>query len=149
MGGTDTKIPSTADAVTSMFKVFDDLRTADVTDEELKEAKLRVTGSMVMGMQTIAQQAGYRVEGILNDYPVDYYDKYPLRISQVTREKIREVMDKFVRPDRMVVVVVAPAAQVKEQLAPLGEVRVLPMPARRGAAPAEKETKPAAVKPAA
>jgi predicted Zn-dependent peptidase len=148
-GGTDTKIPSTTDAVMSMFKVFDDLRTADVTDDELKEAKLRVTGSMVMGMQTIAQQAGYRVEGILNDYPVDYYDKYPLRISQVTREQIREAMDKFVRPDRMVVVVVAPAAQVREQLAPLGEVKVLPMPARRSAAPAEKETKPASVKPAA
>jgi zinc protease len=151
LGGTDTKIPSTADAVTSMFKVFDDLRAADVTDAELKEAKLRVSGSMVMGMQTIAQQAGYRVEGILNGYPIDYYDKYPARISQVTREQIREVMDKYVRSDRMVVVVVAPAAQVKEQLAPLGEVKVLPMPARRGAAPAPagKEAKPAAVKPAA
>jgi zinc protease len=150
-GGTDTKIPSTADAVTSMFKVFDDLRAADVTDDELKEAKLRVTGSMVMGMQTIAQQAGYRVEGILNGYPIDYYDMYPVRISQVTKGQIREVMDKYVRPDRMVVVVVAPAAQVKEQLAPLGEVKVLPMPARRAAAPApaEKEAKPAAVKPAA
>jgi zinc protease len=150
-GGTDTKIPSTADAVTSMFKVFDDLRAADVTDEELKEAKLRVTGSMVMGMQTIAQQAGFRVEGILNNYPIDYYDKYPVRINQVTKDQIREVMGKFVRPDRMVVVVVAPAVQVKEQLAPLGEVKVIPMPARRAAAPApaEKEAKPAAVKPAA
>jgi predicted Zn-dependent peptidase len=121
-----------------------------VTDEELKEAKLRVTGSMVMGMQTIAQQAGFRVEGILNDYPIDYYDKYPLRISAVTKDQIRHVMDQFVRPDRMVIVVVAPAAQVKEQLAPLGEVKVVPMPASRGAvAPAEKEAKPAAVKPAA
>jgi hypothetical protein len=60
-------------------------------------------------------------------------------------------MGKFVRPDRMVVVVVAPAEQVKAQLAPLGEVKVVPMPARRGAAPvpAEKEAKPAAVKLAA
>jgi len=149
MGGTDTKIPSTADAVTSMFKVFDDLRAKDVTDEELKEAKLRVTGSMVMSMQTIAQQAGFRVEGILNGYPIDYYDKYPTRINEVTKDQIRKAMDQFVRPDRMVVVVVAPAAQVKEQLAPLGEVKVLPMPARRGGAPAGKEAKPAAVKPAA
>jgi zinc protease len=148
-GGTDTKIPSTADAVTSMFKVFDDLCAADVTDEELKEAKLRVSGSMVMGMQTIAQQAGFRVEGILNGYPIDYYDKYPVRINQVTKDQIREVMGKFVRPDRMVVVVVAPAEQVKAQLAPLGEVKVVPMPARRGTEPAEKEAKPAAVKPAA
>jgi len=146
-GGTDTKIPSTADAVMSMFKVFDDLRAKDVTDEELKEAKLRVTGSMVMSMQTIAQQAGFRVEGILNGYPMDYYDNYPARISKVAKDDIRQAMDKFVRPDRMVVVVVAPAAQVTGQLAPLGEVRVVPMPARRGAA--AQEAKPAAAKPAA
>jgi zinc protease len=147
-GGTDTKIPSTADAVASMFKVFDDLRSADVTDEELKEAKLRVSGSLVMGMQTVAQQAGFRVEGILNGYPIDYYDMYPARINQVARDDIRRAMDRFVRPDRMVVVVVAPANQVKEQLAPLGEVRVVPMPARRSAAAAPQEARPAA-KPAA
>jgi predicted Zn-dependent peptidase len=149
-GGTDTKIPSTADAVTSMLKVFDDLRAADVTDEELKEAKLRVSGSLVMGMQTVAQQAGFRVEGILNGYPIDYYDMYPARINQVAKEDIRRAMDRFVRPDRMVVVVVAPAARVKAQLAPLGEVRVVPMPARRSAAPPmPQEAKPAAAKPAA
>jgi predicted Zn-dependent peptidase len=130
-----------------MLKVFDDLRAKDVTDEELKEAKLRVTGSMVMSMQTIAQQAGFRVEGILNGYPMDYYDNYPARISKVAKDDIRQAMDKFVRPDRMVVVVVAPAAQVTGQLAPLGEVRVVPMPARRGAA--AQEAKPAAAKPAA
>jgi len=148
-GGTDTKIPSSADAITSMFKVFDDLRAKDVTDQELSEAKLRVAGSLVMGMQTIAQQAGFRVEGILNGYPMDYYDKYPARINEVTKDQVRQAMDKFVSPDRMVVVVVAPAAQLKEQLAPLGEVKVVPMPAVRGAAPAKKEAKPAAVKPAA
>jgi zinc protease len=147
--GTDTKIPSTADAVTSMFKVFDDLRTNGITDQELADAKLRVAGSMVMGMQTVAQQAGYRVEGILNGYPIDYYDQYPARIGQVTRDQVRQVMDEFVRPDRMVVVVVAPAAEVKEQLAPLGEVKVIPMPGRRSPAPAPAKDEPARIKPAA
>jgi len=146
LGGTDTTIPSTAEAIESMIKVFDDMRAAEVTDEEISEAKLRVTGSMVMGMQTIAQQAGYRVEGILNDYPVDYYDKYPARVSQVSKAALRQVMDQFVRPDRLVIVVVAPAAQVKEQLQRLGEVRVVPMPAKREATPAEQ---PAKVKAAA
>jgi zinc protease len=151
VAGSDTTIPSTADAVESMMKVFDGMRTADVTDQELSEAKLRVTGSMVMGMQTIAQQAGYRVEGILSGYPVDYYDKYPARVSEVTKAGLREVVDRHLRPDRMVVVVVAPAQEVMEQLSRLGEVRVIPMPAKRrapAAAPAEP-AKPAAAKPAA
>ena len=48
-----------------------------MTAAELAEAKSRVAGGMVMDMQTIGQQAGYRVDGILNGYPIDYYDKYP------------------------------------------------------------------------
>jgi len=99
-----------------------------------------------MGIQTIAQQAGYRAEGILNDYPIDYYDKYPSRVDKVSKDDIRNVVDKFVRPDRLVIVVVAPAAQVKDQLSKLGEVRVVPMPAKRAAGPKEE---PAKVKPAA
>jgi len=134
LGGTDTTLPSTADAIESIFKVIDDVASAGVTDAELAEAKLRVVGSMVMGMQTIAQQAGYRVEGVLNGYPIDYYDMYPTRVGRVTKEEVRQVVSKFVRPDRMAVIVVAPAAQVKDQLRRLGEVKVVPMPAQRGKA---------------
>jgi zinc protease len=135
-GVIDTAIPSTADAIEAMFKVFTDMRDHDVSDTELSEAKLRVAGSMVLNMQTIAEQARYRLEGILNDYPIDYYDKYPTRISEVTKAAVREVMEKFVRPDRMAIIVVAPAAAVKEQLGRLGEVQVVPMPAKRKPEPA-------------
>jgi hypothetical protein len=41
-------------------------------------------------------------------------------------------MRKYVDPATMMVVVVAPATEVKEQLQRLGEVQVLPMPAKRG-----------------
>jgi zinc protease len=145
IGATDTTLPGTAEAIETMFKVFDDMRTKDVTDAELAEAKLRIAGSLVMGMQTIDQQAGYRVEGILNGYPADYYDKYPARVGQVTKEQVRGVVDRYIRPDRMVIVVVAPAAELKESLERLGEVKVVPMPAKRSAA---AEAKPVEVKPA-
>jgi zinc protease len=133
IGATDTALPATADAVEAMLKVFEAMRSADVTDAELAEARLRVAGALVMGMQSVAQQAGYRLEGVLNGYPADYYDQYPARVAQVTKQQVREVMTKYVRPDRLVIVVVAPATQVKEQLQRLGEVKVAPMPARRAA----------------
>ena len=137
VAGTDTSIPSTADAIESICKVIEDVSSAGVTDTELAEAKLRATGSMVMGMQTVAQAAGYRLEGILNGYPVDYYDKYPARVNQVGRDEVRQVVNRFVRPDRLVIVVVAPAAQVTKQLERLGDVKVIPMPGRRGQADPE------------
>jgi len=128
----DTKPESTAEAVEAMFEVFTRMRRDLVTDEEIAEAKLATTGSMVMGMQTISQQAGRRVEGILNGYPVDYYDRYPDRVAKVTKEAVREVMQKHMSTDEMAIVVVAPAEAVKEQLERLGKVTVVPMPARRG-----------------
>jgi zinc protease len=131
-GAVDTKLASTAEAVEAMFEVFTRMRRDLVTDEEIGEAKLATAGSMVMGMQTIAQQAGRRVEGILNGYPADYYDRYPDRVSKVTKEAIRDVMQRYVQPGDMAIVVVAPAEAVREQLERLGKVRVVPMPARRG-----------------
>ena len=73
---------------------------------------------------------------------LDYYDRYPARVGRVTAGEVREVMQTYVRPERMVIVVVAPAAEVKAQLETLGEVTVVPMPARRSESKAER--KPAA-----
>jgi zinc protease len=124
------------DCITSTFKVFDDLKspTGDnpLTDEQLSAAKRRVSGLMVMSMQTVSQQAGMRLEGLMNGYPADYYDVYPQHINAVTADQVRAVMDKYVKNDAMTVVVVAPATAVKEQLEKLGPVTVMPMPLMRG-----------------
>jgi zinc protease len=127
-GSVDTNPQTTAAAIEAMFKVFGDMRKDLVTDEELAEAKLRVAGGMAMEIQTVAQQAGRRADQILNDYPIDYYDNLPIRVAEVTSEQVREVMNKYVADEQMLIVVVAPASEVKEQLSALGEVSVVPMP---------------------
>jgi zinc protease len=106
---TETRPDAVAETIEAAFHVFQGMRDADVTDVEMNEAKLRVAGNLVMGMQTIEQQAGTRMEGILNGYPVDYYDKYPARLAQVSAEQVRAVMNKYVDPAGMALVVVAPA----------------------------------------
>lgn len=127
-GGMEVAFENTSAAIEAMYSVLNTMRSEPVTEVELSDAKNRVTGGMVMGMQTIAQQAGRRVEGILNGYEIDYYDKYPARVAHVTSKDIQDVMQRFVHPDRMTIVVAAPAAKVKEQLEKLGEVKVMPMP---------------------
>jgi zinc protease len=133
-GAVDTKTENAAEAVEAMFKVLGDMRAKDVTDREIAEARSRVAGGMVIGMQTIGQQAGYRVDGIINGYPIDYYDKYPERIAEVSKEEVRKVMQGYVDDGAMTIVVVAPAAAVKSQLEKLGSVEVLPMPSKRAGA---------------
>ncbi len=127
----DTKTENAAPAIEAMFKVMQEIRDGQISDQQIDEARSRVSGGMVMGMQTIGQQAGYRVEGILNGYPIDYYDNYPKRIDGVSKEQVRQVMQKYVNDGAMTIVVVAPAAAVKPQLEKLGKVEVIPMPAKR------------------
>ncbi|MDB5319630.1 MAG: peptidase [Phycisphaerales bacterium] len=130
VGQTGTQVDKAADAIEAMFQVLDQTRKTNVSDAELADAKRRVAGRMVMQMQTIDQQADRRLEGILNGYPADYYDKYAARVAAVTADQIREAMERYVDPAVMQVVVVAPADGSKEKLARLGEVKVEPMPGK-------------------
>ena len=128
---TDTKVETTFETVEASYKVLDDTKAELVTTKELSEAQRRVAGSMLMQMQTIAQQAGRRVDGILNNYPIDYYDVYPQRIAKVTTADIQRVLKKYVVDDKMTIVIVGPGEKLKEPLAKLGKVEVRPMPLER------------------
>ena len=101
-----------------------------------------IVWSMVRILRSRAD-LGFRVDGLLNGYPIDYYDEYPERIARVEADRVREVVDEYVRDDRMTIVVVAPAERVKQQLERLGTVEVRPMPAQRpGVMPATRPTEP-------
>ena len=130
-GTVDTNINTAEQAVAAMFEVFDGMKQADVTPGELHDAQTRVAGGMVMEAQTIGQQADMRITQILNGYPVDYYDKYAERLAKVTADEVKAVMNKYVDEKKMTIVVVAPAEQIKDQMKPLGEVTVQPMPAAK------------------
>lgn len=124
----ETKLESVDDAITSAFEVLKKMKEENITDAELTESKNRVAGQMVLETQTIQQQAGRRVETILNGFPVDYYDHYAERIAQVTADQVREVMNKYLADEKFNIVVVGPAETVKPQLDALGEVTVVEMP---------------------
>ena len=81
-------------------------------------------------MMIIRDQANRRVDGILNGYPIDYYDKYAERISQATPDQVRADMTKYVQEKNIVVVVVGPADAIKPQLEKLGKLEVIPAAAK-------------------
>jgi len=146
IGSTDTNPDTTGASIEAMFKVFTDLKSAEVDDQELNENQSRITGGLALETQTIGQQTARRVDVELNSYPLDYYDVYPQKIDAVTAAQVRELMSRYVDDARMTIIVVAPADQVKEQLEQFGDVTVVPMPLKRGNQP--PTTLPSLLKPA-
>ena len=130
---TDTNPATVGASVEGIFKVLDGMKSAPITDEELTLARKRSAGSMVMEMQTAAQQAGRRSQTILNNWPANYWETFPQKIAEVTKDQVQSLMNDFTHPDNAVIVVVAPAAAVRDQLAAFGTVEVLPMPLNRKA----------------
>lgn len=127
----NTKPASTGAAVQAAFEVLERMATEPVSDEELAEAKRRVTGSLVMSTQTVLQQAGLRASIEINDYLPDYYDRYAGNIAAVTKEDVERVMREFAGPGSLSIVVVGPAEAVVPQLEPFGEVQTVSMPLAR------------------
>ncbi len=128
VGETDTRFSTTADTITAMFKVFDDFRATPAGPQELADSKSRVAGALLLSMETTSDQAQRRIDGILNGYPVDYYDKYADRIGQVTAEEINAIAKKYIDKDKMTIIVVGPAAALEAQLKAVAPVTVIPMP---------------------
>ena len=125
LGNTDTRFETVADTIQAMFKVFNDMKAAPVPAPELASAKFRVAGQLLMNMETVQDQASYRVTGILNGYPIDYYDKYADRVGTVTADQIKDAMDKYVQEDHMTIVVAGPADTLKAQLEKIAPVQVI------------------------
>ena len=50
---------------------------------------------------------------------------YDSRIEQVSAQDVRDVINQYVRPEAMTIVVVAPAAMVAGPLRKFGEVKVV------------------------
>ncbi len=129
--GFATRPETTGEAVRSTFEVLERMAGEPVTDEELAEAKRRVTGSLVMSTQTVSQLAGLRGNIALNDFPLDYYDHYADNIAAVSQEDVQEVMRRYASPDRLTIVVVGPASVVVPQLQGIADVEVVAMPLER------------------
>lgn len=102
-----TKNASAAEALREIFAELDRLRKEGPSEEELAEAKAYLTGSFPMRLDTSAKIASLLTSIELYNLGLDYPDRYHELINAVTREDIRRVITKHLRPDQMTVVVVA------------------------------------------
>ena len=113
-----------ADAVQEVLKEVRYLRSEKVEREELENAKGQLIGVFPIAFETADQIAMGLANIVISRLPDDYYHKFRERIAAVTAEDVLRVAQKYLLPDKMLIVVTGDREQLSAQLRPLFDVTV-------------------------
>jgi zinc protease len=110
----------TRESVTEMLDELRRIRTGDIEPHELDETKSYLIGVFPASVQTASDVASRLVDMELYGLDEDYFDHYREKIAAVSREDVERVAHKYLDPDRVLIVVVGNAAEIREPLGGLG-----------------------------
>jgi len=119
---TSVRTEVTDPALTDLMGEIATLRDVPVPAQELADAKRSLIASFALSLESPAQMLQQYVNSRRFNYPRDYWDKYPDRISAVTAAQIQAAAKKYLAADRLRIVAVGDPAKVSAALKKLGEV---------------------------
>ncbi len=97
------------------------LRTGDIASGDLDAAKSYLTGSFPLGIETPQQVASQVASNRLLGRPDSYLEEYRGRVAAAMVDDVSRVISRYVRPDRMLVVVVGDALEVLDEVRPFAD----------------------------
>ena len=110
----------TRESVTEVLAELRRIRTGDVETMELEDTKNYLMGSFPSTVQTSTDIAGRLIDMELYDLPTNYFDRYRENIGAVSKHDVEHVAEKYIDPDRIIIVIVGNASQIREPLGTLG-----------------------------
>ncbi len=108
-----TKSASTAEALERLEKEVARIRTEPVSDEELSAAKKYLTGSFPMRFDSNAEMVSFYSQIEYYDIGLDYPARYDGLINSITKENVLRVAQKYLHPEKAILVVVGKQAEIK------------------------------------
>jgi zinc protease len=111
-----TKNSTANTAIQEVLNQLRQIRTVPVSDQELEEARSYLAGSFPLRMDTNAKMA--RLLSFVEFFKLglDYFDQYPRYIQAVTKADVLRVAQKYLNPDRLILVAVAKQPEAKIEL---------------------------------
>lgn len=110
----------TRESVSEVLLELNRIRTGDIEDGELNDVKNYMMGVFPATVQTASDIAGRLLDMELYGLPEDYFDRYRENIDAVGKDDIARVANKYIDPDRVLIVIVGNAKQIREPLGSLG-----------------------------
>jgi zinc protease len=130
----ETKNPSAGEALAQVIKEVEHIRTKPVSEQELKDTKSYLIGSFPRKMDSLGKRASLLSYVEFYGLGLDYPWRYPSLVENLTGTDIQKVAEKYLHPDKYLLVVVGNQAQ-------------MPQFAQAPGQPGEKEKKDEAKKP--
>ena len=109
----ETKNQNTNQAVAEIMKELKKFLEKGVTATELAEAKAYLTGSFPLRMDTNAKMVKLLSAMEFYGLGLDYPEKYPQLINQVTEEEILRVARQYLQPEKFLLVVVGDQKEIQ------------------------------------
>src|SRR5215470_6889607 len=117
-----TKSTSTVEAMQAIFAEIDKLKTAPITDEEIKRAKDTILNNFVFNFDTPDKVLRERMAYEYYGYPADFLERYRAGIEKVAVEDVARVVSKYLHKDQLAVLVVGNTSEFDKPLSTLGQV---------------------------
>jgi zinc protease len=117
----EVRTPVTGASLKEIFYELGRIRSEDVSEKELSDAKSYLSGIFPIRLETQEGLVEQLLQMRMHDLAPDYLDTYRERIMRVTREDVRRVANLYVTPDNAAVVLVGDADEVREQAAPYAD----------------------------
>ena len=118
--GAQTRANKTVGAVSLMRTVIRSMSSQPVTAEDVRLAQENEINSFVFRFESPSQVVGQQISYVIDGLPPNWFDLYLRGIQAVTPDQVTQVVNRYLRPDQMVIVVVGKAASFDAPLASLG-----------------------------
>ena len=105
----------TGDSLREFFYELDRIKNEKVTDAEMQDAKNFLTGVFPIRAETQEGLTSLIVSQKLYDLPDDYLQTYREKVNAVTADEVESVALKYIKPDRMAMVIVGDAEEILAQ----------------------------------
>jgi zinc protease len=112
--GVETNV--TAPAVSEIFKEIRRMRDMPMKDDELAMAKDSLIRSMPSDFQTSDDVTATTAAIYVYDLGLDYFSKYRSRLTAVTAEQAKAAAEKYLVPEKLVVVAVGDRSKINAPL---------------------------------
>jgi zinc protease len=114
----------TADALGEFMKELTRMKSGEVSDAELADAKESLIRAIPALFASNEQTSGAYARAWAHGLPVDYYATYQQRVQAVGKEEVAKAARERLHPEEMAIVVVGPSQQIAPRLEELGLGRI-------------------------